>query len=168
MHVNAAVLDMLYGNPHMVRQKKAFTLTELIVIVLFVGICAFIAVPRMNLAVISKQKADGLSKKIVIDFRFTRRLAISNAANNTAGFALKMTGSSPYTGYEIENLDTSETVNSQTIDSSITCTGGSEFNFGPLGNLLTGSDTQLSVSASGKTFTITITSATGIIKCIEN
>ena len=152
----------------MARQKGAFTLVELILIVLFVGILAFIVVPRMNLSAISKQKADTTARKIITDLRRTRRLAISDAANNTAGFALKMTGSSPYTGYEIENLDTAETLDSYTIDSAITCTGGSEFNFGPLGNLLTGSDTQLSVSASGKTFTITITSATGMIKCTEN
>ena len=152
----------------MVRGKKGFTFVELVLIVLFIGICAFIAVPRMNPSIISKQKADSLAEKIVTDFRRTRRLAISDAANNTAGFALKMTGSSPYTGYEIENLDTAGTVDSHAIDSSITCTGGSEFNFGPLGNLLTGSGTQLSVSASGKTFTITITSATGMIKCTEN
>jgi Tfp pilus assembly protein FimT len=152
----------------MARQKGAFTLVELILIVLFVGILAFIVVPRMNLSAISKQKADTTARKIITDLRRTRRLAISDAANNTAGFALKMTGSSPYTGYEIENLDTAETVDSYTIDSAITCTGGSEFNFGPLGNLLTGSDTQLSVSASGKTFTIDITSATGMVKCTEN
>ncbi len=152
----------------MARQKGAFTLVELILIVLFVGILAFIVVPRMNLSAISKQKADGLAGKIVTDLRRTRRLAISDAASNTAGFALKMTGSSPYTGYEIENLDTAETLDSYTIDSAITCTGGSEFNFGPLGNLLAGSDTQLSVSASEKTFTIDITSATGMVKCTEN
>ena len=152
----------------MARQKGAFTLVELILIVLFIGICTFIAVPRMNLSAIAKQKADGLAGKIVTDLRRTRRLAISDAASNTAGFALKMTGSSPYTGYEIENLDTAETVDTHTINSTITCTGGSEFNFGPLGNLLSGSDTQLSVEAPGKTFTITITSATGMIKCTEN
>jgi Tfp pilus assembly protein FimT len=152
----------------MARQKGAFTLVELILIVLFVGILAFIVVPRMNLSVVSKQKAETTARKIITDLRRTRRLAISDAANNTAGFALKMTGSSPYTGYEIENLDTAETVDTHTINSTITCTGGSEFNFGPLGNLLTGSDTQLSVSASGKTFTIDITSATGMVKCTEN
>ena len=152
----------------MARQKGAFTLVELLLIVLFVGVLAFMVVPRMNLSVVSKQKADTTARKIITDLRRTRRLAISDAANNTAGFALKMTGSSPYTGYEIENLDTAETVDSHTIDSAITCTGGSEFNFGPLGNLLAGSDTQLSVSASGKTFTITIISATGMIKCTES
>ncbi len=139
-----------------------------ILIVAFIGIFAVIAMPRLNFAIISRQKADSFARKIVTDLRLTRRLAISDAATNTAGFALNMTGSVPYTGYEIENLDTAATVDSHTIDSAVSCSGGSAFNFGPLGNLLTGSDTQLTVSASGKTFTITITTATGMIKCTEN
>jgi len=81
---------------------------------------------------------------------------------------LNMTGSAPYTAYEIKNLDTEATVDSHTIDSAVSCTGGSAFDFGPLGNLLAGSDTQLTVSASGKTLTITITTATGMIKWSEN
>ena len=152
----------------MPRQKNAVTLVELLLIVAFIGICAVISVPKMNLSAVSKQQADCLAKKIMTDLRRTRRLAISNAASNTAGFKLSMTGSSPYSGYNIVDANSAETVDSHTIDSSISCTGGDEFDFGPLGNLLTGSDTSLTVSASGKTFTITITSATGMIKCTEN
>jgi len=152
----------------MCRCKTAFTLAELILMVLFVGIFAVVAVPRLNFSAVSRNKADTATGKIVTDLRRTRRLAISDAANNTAGFALNMTGAGPYTGYEIKNLDTDATVDSHIIDSAISCTGGSTFEFGPLGNLLTGSDTQLTVSASGKTFTITITTATGMAKCTEN
>ena len=154
----------------MSRQQKAFTLVELILIVLFVGVFAVIAVPRFSLSAVTKQKADGLARKIVTDLRRTRRLAISDAADNTDGFALNMTGSSPYTGYEIVNLETSTSITNGTfsIDSGISCTGGSTFRFGPLGNLLSGSDTQLVVSALGKTFTISVTSATGMVKCTEN
>jgi hypothetical protein len=79
-----------------------------------------------------------------------------------------MTGSAPYSGYQIQNLNTSTVVDSHTIDSNINCTGSSQFRFGPLGNLLTGSGNQLVVSASGKTFTITLTPATGTVKCTEN
>jgi len=139
-----------------------------VVIVVFLGIIAAIAVPRLNFSATSKQKADTIARKIVTDLRRTRSLAISDAANNTAGFALNMTASEPYISYEIENLDTSETVDSHTIDSDINCTGGAMFQFGPLGNLKVGSDTQLTVSASGKTFTISITAATGMVKCTEN
>ena len=145
----------------MAEQKKAFSLVELVIMVLFLGVLAVVALPRMNFGLISKQKADSTARKIVTDLRRTRSLAISNAAENTAGFALN-------TGYQIEDLDSSETVDSHTIDSAVTCNGGQNFEFGPLGNLLDGSDSQLTVSANGKTFTIDIVSATGMIKCTES
>ena len=152
----------------MARQKTAFTLIEVILVVLFLGIMAAIAIPRLSLSTLSKQKADCLARKIVTDLRRTRRLAISDAADNTAGFRMNMTGSSPYTGYDIVDANSAETVDSQTIDSSVSCTGGNEFRFGPQGNLLSGSATQLVISAGGKTFTIDVTSATGMVKCTEN
>ena len=154
----------------MAKNKTAYSLIELIIFVLFLGIFAAITVPRFNFATISRKKADCQARKIVTDLRRTRRLAISDAATNTDGYALNMTGAGPYTGYEIVNLNTSTTITNGTfsIDSAISCTGGANFQFGPLGNLKTGSDTQLTVSAEGKTFTITITSATGMVKCVES
>ena len=108
--------------------------------------------------------------KIITDLRRTRTLAISNAANNTEGFELYMVGSSPYSGYEIRNIDTSEVVDSHTITPGISCTGGGTFKFGPFGDLdlSAGSDTSLTVSAEGKTFTISIIATTGTVKCVEN
>jgi len=154
----------------MAKKIKAFSMVELIIIVAIVAALTFIAVPRLGFTALRRKQAGTVAKKIVTDLRRTRRLAISDAANNTYGFALNMTGGSPYTGYEIVNLKPpSATVDSHTIDSAISCTGGANFQFGPLGNL-TGDDTQLTVSPSGKTFTITITiiEATGTVKCTED
>ena len=145
---------------------KAYSLVELIIVVLFIGILAAISVPRIDFAIISKQKVDTVSRKIATDLRRTRRLAIADAANNSDGFKMKMTGSGPYSGYEIENLDTGEIVDSLTIDSDISCTGDDEFKFGPMGNL-TDTDFQLKVAAQGRSFTITIIRATGMVKCVE-
>ena len=83
----------------MAGQRKAVTLVELILIVMLVGIFAVIAVPRLNIAAISKQKADYLAKKIVTDLRRTRRMAISDAAGNSVGFSLNMVGSEPDSSY---------------------------------------------------------------------
>jgi len=153
----------------MVKNKTAYSLIELIVFVLFLGIFAAITVPKMTFFIISKQKAETFANQVVTDLRRTRRLAISDAATNTDGYALNMTGGSPYTGYEIVNLNTSTTITNGTfsIDSDISCTGGANFQFGPLGNLKTGSGTQLTVTAGDKSFTIDIT-LIGMVKCTEN
>jgi len=152
----------------MAKTRNGYSLTELIIIVIFLGVLAAIAVPRFNFAIIAKQKADCQARKIVTDLRRTRRLAISNAASNPVGYALNMTGPGPYTGYQIVDLSDSSTVDSFNIDSAVTCTGGSQLQFNRLGNLKTGSDNQLIVSAEGKTFTIDIVSATGTVECTQN
>jgi Tfp pilus assembly protein PilE len=152
----------------MKQKRDGFSMLELVLIAVFLGVFAVIAVPRLNYATISKQKADSTARKIVADLRLTRRLAISNAANNREGFKLQMIGPNPYTEYKIINLNTSEVVASHTIDSDITCNGDIMFKFGPLGNLKDISYTHLIVSAEGKTLTITIIPATGLVKCTEN
>ena len=150
----------------MTKKKNAHTLVELIVIVMVLGALAFIAIPRLQFGAVNRQQADTVTKKLVTDLRRTRRLAISDAANNTDGYALNRTGST----YEIVDLSDDSTIpnGTFTIDSKISCSGGTNFQFGTLGNLKTGSDSQLTVSSSGKSFTISIIPATGIIKCDEN
>ena len=153
----------------MAKNKTAYSLVELIIFVLFLGIFAAISVPKMTSFIISKQKAETFANQVVTDLRRTRRLAISDAATNTDGFALNMIGVGPYTGYEIENLNTSTTITNGTfsIDSDITCDGGANFQFGPLGNRKPGSGTQLTVTDGEKIFTIDIT-LIGMVKCTEN
>ena len=71
----------------MVARKKAFTLVELILILLLLAVVSAICIPRLNFAAVSNQNTECLVSKIVTDLRHTRTLAMSNAANNTAGFA---------------------------------------------------------------------------------
>ncbi len=152
----------------MTKGRGAFSLVELIIVVLILGALAFMAVPRLQFAALFKKQAHTVAKKIVTDLRRTRMLAISSAAGNPSGFKLRMVGSSPYGSYEIVDNATGQVVDSHTIDSKISCTGTSEFSFGPLGNLISTGGTTLSVSAEGKTFTITVVTATGTIKCSES
>lgn len=152
------------------KKDRAFSFVEMIIIVMFLGIFAVIAVPRFNRAAILKNKAETTAMKIVADLRLTRRLAISDAADNTMGFELKMVGTVPYTSYKIENVKTYATVATHSVDSgvSISCPTGIRFIFGPLGNLKEGSGTGMTVSAEGRSFSIAIVQATGMVKCSEN
>lgn len=148
--------------------KAAFTLAELLIAVLFLGIFAYVAVPRLQTSIIERYKSKSAAQKIVTDLRLVRNLAITEAASNTAGFSLQMAGTSPYSGYTIVNLSNGQTVATHTIDAKISCSGGALFKFGPMGNLLSGSDTQLVVSSADKTSTIGIAAATGAVQCVEN
>ena len=153
-------------NLHYEKKRNAHTLVELIIVVVILGAMAFIAVPRLRFAVRNQKQADTVARKIVTDLRRARQLAITDAATNTSGFSLNRSGST----FEIEDLSDSSTVANSTftVGSKITCSGGTSFQFGPLGNLKAGSDNQLVISAGGNTFTIDITSATGTIKCTKS
>ncbi len=152
----------------MQKRAEAYTVIEMIIVLLFLAAFAVVAIPRINFSAITKRKADALARKITTDLRRTRTLAVSNAAINTEGFGVYMLGSSPYSGYEIRNIDTSVVVDSHTITPGISCTGGATFEFKPFGNLDDASDTSVTLSAEGKTFTITIIAATGMVKCVES
>ena len=151
-------------------KRKAYSLFEAVIVVSIMAVLAFVALPRLQWATLYRQQSDTVARKIVTDLRRTRRLAISDAAANTDGFELNVIKTKSFNGYEIVNRDTKKAVDSITVDSRIafTCPSGQSFKFGPLGNLLSGSGTQIDVSAEGKSFTIMIVPATGAVKCVEN
>ena len=151
----------------MKRSAKAYTLAELIVIVVFIGILSAIAIPRIDFAIIRKNKAGTTSELIVAGLHRARRLAISDAAENSDGYSFEMDGSPPYSGFEIKNEDNNNTIDTFIFDTDVSVTLDNEFNFGPLGNLLT-NDTTINVAAEGRSYTIRVVPATGMIKCVKN
>jgi prepilin-type N-terminal cleavage/methylation domain-containing protein len=147
------------------RTQRAFTLMEVVVVVVILAALAVIAVPRLPLEALRRRKVEVVAEKIVTDLRLTRRLAISNAATNNEGFELDMIGDAPYEAYEIANRKTKVVVASHLIDPAVTCTGDREFKFRPLGNLEHPDLRCLTVSADGKSRTLTVIPATGMVKC---
>jgi hypothetical protein len=79
-----------------------------------------------------------------------------------------VTTASGVAGYQITDLSNSSVVDSRTLDAAVTCAGGQSFQFGPLGTLKQGINGTLSVSAGGRTCTITIIAGTGLVKCSES
>ena len=152
------------------KNRKAFTLLELIMITSIVAIMLYIAIPRLKFDTLSGYKADTTARKIVTDLRRARGLALSDAASNSQGFQLAMVGSQPYTSYRITNRHTSTVVDSFTIDADVrvTSVSSSAYKFGPLGNMLSGGSAQITVTAQNRTFVITFVSATGTVKCVKS
>ena len=150
----------------MQQSRQAYSLFELITVVLFIGVLAAVAIPRLKFEAISKQKVDCVARKLVTDLRRTRSRAITHAGTQSEGFALKMAGSEPYSGYEIKNWGTGEVIDQQTIDSDVRCFGPDTCRFGPLGNTIEAYE-DIRLTGGGRTFVITIVSATGMVKCTE-
>ncbi|MGA2172518.1 MAG: type II secretion system protein [Sedimentisphaerales bacterium] len=145
----------------MTGQRTGYSLIEVIMVVLIIGALTFIAVPRLNFAALYHKQAHAAAMQVVTDLRRTRTMAISMAATNPTGFTLERSGLS----YQIIDDSNGVAVDSQTIAPQISCGDGTVFSFGPLGNLRTGSNNQLTVSAEGRTYTITVISGTGIVEC---
>jgi Tfp pilus assembly protein FimT len=149
----------------MTTKSNAHTLIEMVIIVAMLGIVAFIVVPRLQFPTLYRKQVDTVARKIITDLRRTRQLAISNAAIDPNGYALSISGLT----YQIVDGNGTPIPNGTfSIDPKISCSGGTNFRFGPLGNLTVYDSNQLTVSAEGKSFTISITTATGMIRCTGN
>ncbi|MEN6386781.1 MAG: prepilin-type N-terminal cleavage/methylation domain-containing protein [Phycisphaerales bacterium] len=145
---------------------KAVTLIELLIVVMIISVFTFVAVPRLSMSAVFKGKAQTSAAQIASAIRLCRTLAINNAATNQTGYSLNMTGSGNYTGFQIINLQSGQLIKTENIPSGISCTGASSFGFNALG-VRTGSAGNLSISASGKTFIISVITNTGMVKCVQ-
>ena len=150
------------------KRPTAYSLVELLIVVAILSTLAFVAVPRLQFGAIRQRKAEVAALDVVAALRRTRSLAILNAATNQTGFALQIQRAGGNTSYQITDLSNSSVVDSHSLDSEVTCTGGQSFQFGPLGTLKQGSDSALSVSSGGRTCAITIVPGTGLVKCNES
>ena len=152
----------------MLSRKRAYTLVELLIMVVILAATVLVAVPKLQIGALKGKRADTVAGKIVTMLERTRSLAIAEAATNNQGFTLRMTGGASFDRCIIRRLDTFGQVDSYDFPSDVGVSGGSTFDFEPLGNLTTDSDTEIIVVGGAKTFTIKITPATGMIRCVQN
>ncbi len=149
------------------RSRNAFTLVEVLIVVMMLGILTAMAVPRLSIAVLSRGSVEVTARKIAADLRLARQLAITHAATNPKGFELDMVGRAPYGSYQIKDRQSDAVVVSHTIDSDVACRGAGRFRFGPLGNLedYNPHETSVTCSSDGKSVTIAVVPATGMVQC---
>jgi prepilin-type N-terminal cleavage/methylation domain-containing protein len=151
-----------------VRRPSAYSLVELLIVVAILSAMAFVAVPRLQFGAIHQKQAEVAASRILSALRQARSLAILNAVDHPDGYALRLAKSGGATTFDIVDAATSAVVESQSLDRSVSASGGTLFTFTPLGALKAGSDTSLSVSAQGATRTVTIVAATGMAQCQES
>jgi len=138
---------------------------ELLLVLALLGLLAAATAPRIRMTAVDRQTARSVARQITADLRYARQLALTDAGSNTRGYDLIMEGSGSFTGYSICNRQSGKILQAAPISSNIQCTGGQIFSFGPMGNLLAGSATELQAGAGDETYSITVIPATGSVLC---
>jgi hypothetical protein len=73
------------------------------------------------------------------------------------------------TGYDIDDLDSHDTLDTYVFDDDVTVTAGTnKYDFGPLGNLTKGEGTEITVAFDTVSLTISFVATTGAVILTEN
>ena len=140
------VRGLAQNNFQVVADSRGFTLVELIMVVVLIGILAVSVVPKLvDTSAISLQ---GGAAMVVADIRYTQELAMGTHTPKTITFVTN---------------DTFYTVNSQTMNlpSRVSISSGATFTFNSLGEPTTGGGSSVEIQAGSSTKTITVESYTG-------
>jgi prepilin-type N-terminal cleavage/methylation domain-containing protein len=152
-----------------VMRKKGYTLTEVVVVVMVLGVMAAVAIPRLPFAAVHQSEARGEARRLVAELRRVRSMALRDAATNSKGFEMVMDSTGVCTGYDIDDLDSHDTLDTYVFDDDVTVTAGTnKYDFGPLGNLIKGEGTEITVAFDTVSLTISFVATTGAVILTEN
>jgi MSHA pilin protein MshC len=135
-------------------QSKGFTLIEVILVMVIIGILAATVVPRIDFTISTTASVDGAAYIVASDIRYAQEWAMANRVSKTVTFATATP--TVYTFSPSSSLDPSGQ-----LPSGVTITTNYTVQFNSLGEPIAGGGGSVTVSAGGLTKTVTVTNYTG-------
>lgn len=135
--------------------RRAYTLIEILFVIVFLGIMAVMALPRLSTSLIVKMRVKTSAQNLISGIRLTRRLAVTNNENHRLSVN---SSNNEYIVYDSSNVQVG---NTEYIDSEVIISADKDFIFESLGNLSALSDTDVSLTSSTKQADISLVVATG-------
>jgi len=134
------------NNFRVLPDSRGFTIIELMMVVVLIGILAVSVVPKfVDTSAISLV---GAAAMVAADIRYTQELAMSTNSSKTIVFT---TSNDNYT-VDSRNVD---------LPSKVSISSGMTFTFNSLGEPTTGGGSSVTLSAGAETKTITVENYTG-------
>jgi prepilin-type N-terminal cleavage/methylation domain-containing protein len=151
------VADFGFLTPHSafrIPQSKGFTLIEVILVMVIIGILAATVVPRIDFTISTTASVDGAAYIVASDIRYAQEFAMANRVSKEIRFT---SGSASYSFFPTSGLDPSGQLQGATIGTTVT------FTFNSLGEPTTSLPGiwSVTVSVGGLSKTITIVQYTG-------
>jgi general secretion pathway protein H len=144
------------------KNNRGFSLIELLIIIMIIGVLAAVAVPRIGSG---EKSAYSSARQIVADLRYTRTLAVTTGQKH---YLKLLPAGGPYTSYEIYKDEVSPTDDvkvgdTRIISGKVTCTSTlEELKFTYLGIGFAG-DGLITINDGTNTFGVSVTASTGRI-----
>jgi type II secretory pathway pseudopilin PulG len=136
------------------------TLVELLVVVGLLGVLSGVVIARLGAWGLGNPGARAVARRLALDLRHARTLAIAEGTNHYLGFDADGASLVGYTVYRVASPEDVAVETYRTFDSGVTATGSTtRAEFMPTGAAL-GAYTFV-VSGSTENYTVTVIAATG-------
>jgi len=141
------------------RGKPGFALFEVILVILLLGVFAYMALPRLGIP--GNKTAVTSASRLVADLRFARSLAITTGKGHS--LRLLPDGVGPYNQYEIKDNLNQPVGDIRDIPANVTCTVTvtNAFNFNYLGECNSGSIDTITLVDGSETSRVIVIDLTG-------
>ena len=146
---------------HAVAQSGGFSLIEVLLAVVLVGILSSVVVIRLGSQSIGNPGAQAMARRLALDLQHARSLAITERVNHYVGFDANGSSLQGYTIYRTASPSDIAVEAYRSFNRGVTATGSTtRAEFSPTGAALSGYSFQ--VSGPSENHSVTVIAATGL------